>query len=173
MKDLKQLKIPDRLKSLKVDPRGYPIPFFIPIDKDGKPDFKYMDARKQMICVKYKVCMICGQPLNKNEFYYISGPVGLKNKVASDPAMHEECAKFSLEICPHMLFQKAKRTSEDQPEVKDIFMDTKPDQVFLVGARKFEVVNHKGYLISNYSNLFYTQEYRYDKEGKLFEYKVE
>lgn len=127
--------IPKQLQHLKVDERGYPIPFFVPIVK-GKPEFRYMDAKKVDMAIDQHLCHICGKKLHPDYFYFISGPIGLMNGVSSDAAMHRECAEFALEVCPHMLYQKAERKVEESgptPHIKK-----KPDCLFLIKTSKYK-----------------------------------
>jgi hypothetical protein len=107
--------IPANLQHLKLDSRGYPIPFFVPII-DGAPNFKLLDERKQLECIEKRLCPICGKKLFKDYSYVITGPLGYNNKVVTDPPMHRECAEFSLKACPHMYFEKAERKKMSQEE---------------------------------------------------------
>jgi hypothetical protein len=134
--------IPKRMAHLPLDERGYPIPFFTP-HINGKPDFRLSDPKKKEICRKYKKCWICGKPLLAGSFWYITGPIGLANRTVSDEAMHEECARFSLKVCPHMLFEKADRRSDNIPGLvrsPTLALD-KPKVLFLIQADKFKFLD--------------------------------
>lgn len=100
--------IPAFLSHLKVNNNGYPIPYFVAY-KDGKPDFRLLDPQKQVFCATHKKCAICGKKLFDKSYYFISGPEGYKNKVSTDPAMHRQCAEYSINSCPHLHLQKAHR----------------------------------------------------------------
>src|SRR5690348_95410 len=100
--------IPERCKKLKVDHRGYPIPYFVSY-VDGKPDFRLLDSEKQEICVKYHKCAICGEKLTEGAYFFIGGIMTATNEVSTDPPMHRECAEWSLQICPHLYYEKADR----------------------------------------------------------------
>lgn len=131
------IAIPQNLKHLKVDKRGYPIPFFVPIIK-GEPNFRFLDERKQILCLEKKLCPICGTKLCKDYFYFISGPIGLKNCTASDPAMHKECAEFAMKVCPYMFFRKTDR-KEHVPD-DSVHIDEKPDHLFLIRSNKWKII---------------------------------
>lgn len=146
--------IPEHMKHLPLDERGYPIPYFVPI-VDGKPNFKYQDPKKKPICRKYKKCHICGGHLLAKSFWFISGPIGLRNRVSSDEPMHEECARFSLNFCPHLLNYKAERKAIDESLPTQLM--NKPTQVFLVKAD--EVWYADG--IHTMYNPIYTEHYHY------------
>lgn len=131
------VEIPRRMAHLKVDGRGYPIPYFVPY-VNGVPDFRYQDQKKQQACAKHNLCSICGKPLVKKVFWFISGPMGLANAVHSDAPMHEECARFSIAACPHLAFFKAERRTNESPDPNQI--GTKPSTLFLVKANRCEFI---------------------------------
>jgi hypothetical protein len=137
----KSIKIPESLSHLKVDHRGYPIPFFVPI-VNGEPNFKFADQKKQILCIDKGLCHICGIKLIKGVYYFISGPLGLKNKVVTDPAMHKHCAEFALAVCPHMFFEKAERKAE-VPEGPSVHAPGKPSELYLIKSDKYEGKFHK------------------------------
>ena len=37
-----------------------PIPWFVPIDKDGKPDFRARSNARHCEAVRYQLCQMCG-----------------------------------------------------------------------------------------------------------------
>lgn len=128
--------IPKELSHLRLDDRGYPIPFFAPI-VNGKPNFRFQDPMKQLYCMDAGICPICGKKLFKDFCYIISGPMGLKNRVSSDAAMHRYCAEFSMTACPHLYFQKAQRKEDG---VSPFLIKEKPNQLFLVKCSKYKMV---------------------------------
>lgn len=133
------LLIPTELAHLKRDKRGYPIPFFVST-KNGEPQFQLLSGEKQRLCVDNKLCPICGKKLYKEGAYFICGPIGLHNRVSTDPPMHRVCAEFSLQACPHLYFEKAQRREvkgmEDGPPNKE-HMAPKSQELFLAKASKF------------------------------------
>ena len=159
---LESIPLPSRLEKLEKDERGYIIPYFVPRDTSGKPDFKFMDGRKQVICAVNKICMICGQKLEPENFWYILGPLARKQRTSSDPAMHEECARYSLQACPHMHYKKAQRTTDPTIDA-DIISRHKPDVMYLVQAKKYYLVQNKHYLLSEYRDVVHEEQYVYEK----------
>lgn len=143
-----EIPIPQFLNHLKLDHRGYPIPFFVAY-VNGKPDFRMLCERKQHMCVDRKLCSICGKKLH--EFYYfITGPMGLQSCTHSDPPMHKYCAEYSIDTCPHLHFQRAQ--VNDRGDVyKEIDaknyarVKEKPNTLFLIKADKFKLLNMPGY----------------------------
>ncbi len=134
--------IPKRLQHLKTDERGYPIPFFIAYI-DGKADFRLADERKQLLCIKEDLCWICGKKLLKHVYFFITGPLGLKNKTVTDCGMHRECAEFSLQACPHMFYENAERREkgavyEDALTKTKSYLQPKPEELYLIFSDKQE-----------------------------------
>lgn len=138
------LEIPKELAHLKIDNRGYPVPYFVSWI-DGKPEFRFLNAERLDMIIRRKVCHICGKKLPDDFFYFISGPMGLKNKISTDAPMHRLCAQFSLVACPHLYRQKAERRENDALaksliEEKEKHDPGKPDTILLVKADKIKTV---------------------------------
>lgn len=143
------LEIPKELSHLKIDERGYPVPFFVSWI-NGKPEFRYLNNERQEMIIENKLCHICGLKLYKDYSYFISGPVGLQNRISSDAGMHRVCAEFSLRACPHLYLQKAERRQNDELGKKinarhdDVVIKEKPQTLYLIKACKWKPVKHKG-----------------------------
>jgi hypothetical protein len=73
--------LPERIKQLPIDERGYPIPWFVDW-VDGKPEFRAMDGRKLVRAIKERLCWVCGQPLGVN-LAFVAGPMCGINRVSS------------------------------------------------------------------------------------------
>ena len=56
--------LPLRLRKLPLDPRGYPVPWFVAW-VDGVPEFRAVDGRKFVQAVRAKLCWVCGEPLGR------------------------------------------------------------------------------------------------------------
>lgn len=159
--------IPEALAHLKIDERGYPIPFFVS-RPNGKPDFRLLDATKYDLCITKKLCAICGKKVHPGSYYFISGPIGLQNKTCTDSAMHRVCAEFSLKVCPHMYFEKAEYRdggAKDLVPENPFHLQTKPTELFLVKAKKFEPFKREGYSMIKFWPVS-TERYIYEN-GKL------
>jgi len=135
-----KIPIPAFLSHLKVTDKGYPIPYFVAY-VDGKPDFRLLDPQKQVRCADMFLCGICGKKLFKKAYYFISGPQGYTNKISTDPAMHRECAEYSLNACPHLHIQKTVRREkglERLHEEQSDWMADKPETMLLVKCDKYK-----------------------------------
>jgi hypothetical protein len=88
------------MAGLKIDDRGYPIPWFVGYHK-GKPEFRCMDWQKWAHAVKWKVCWVCGNKLHK-PYVFVAGPMCGINRTSSEPPCHLECAQYSARNCPFL-----------------------------------------------------------------------
>lgn len=94
--------LPARIKSLPIDARGYPTPWFVYTNKDGTRDFRVADANKRAIAVRVGKCWICGEQMGKF-LSFVIGPMCAINRNTSEPACHRDCAVFSVKACPFMV----------------------------------------------------------------------
>lgn len=106
--------LPDRLKKLPVDRRGYPVPWFVQWI-DGEPEFRAMDSRKWIQAVKERRCWVCGQLLGKY-VSFVSGPMCGINRTSSEPPSHRECAEWSARNCPFLNMRMPKRREGGLPD---------------------------------------------------------
>lgn len=169
MKKMKNtFSIPPIMRELKIDERGYPIPFFVPII-NGKPEFRFQDVHKQRRCLDEKLCSICGKKLYDKSYWFISGPLGLQNQTASDPPMHEDCARFSITVCPHLIYQNAERRTTPLKEGNAFRNPSqvldKPSEIYLVKADKYNAVRFAGQRIIKFRPK-YKERYAYE-DGRL------
>lgn len=107
------MDIPRRLRQ-RPRFKGMPIPFTTLIGKDGEPDFKVLDMAAVRACFQQRLCALCGQslpmqqPLPGHPFslpmqiVFIGGPVSAEHRCFVDPAMHEDCARYAVSICPYL-----------------------------------------------------------------------
>lgn len=93
--------IPPRVATRPRDPRGYPIPYLQLVREGERVDFRVMDTQRRIQCLSQKLCGICGQKLDET-VCFIGGEQSVKNRLFSDPASHEECARFSMQACPYL-----------------------------------------------------------------------
>ena len=116
-------KLPANMRSLPVSDKGYPIPFFVAVDADGIPDFRIAGRGKFQAAVDGSLCWICGKPLHQTGhrstvagYYYVAGTMAAINNIAAEPAMHRECAEFSVKVCPFLARPNAKRREAGRDE---------------------------------------------------------
>ena len=92
------------MEKLPIDERGYPVPFFVEWI-DGKPEFRIMDAKKLVRCVRERLCWICGGRLFR-EMIFAVGPMCAVNRISSEPPSHRECARYAALACPFLIKPK-------------------------------------------------------------------
>lgn len=122
--------LPDRIKRLPVDARGFPVPWFVEwFHKDGTlydrpdlphaegdyPDFRIVDARKLLIAYTQKRCWICGGPLGR-WFAFTVGPMCAINRISSELPSHRDCARFAARACPFLTKPAVERRETNLPE---------------------------------------------------------
>jgi len=157
-----KIEIPEFLSHLPTY-RGYPIPYFVPKDENGVYQLKYASQQKMDACIKYHKCCVCFKPLITGQYWFISGPMGFKTQSDSHPPMHEQCAKYSLEVCPHLYFEKTHRTT-DEDNAASWQIREKPKKFYLVRAKDFKAFKPDGVtLIVQYNKIFSFEEFVYNK----------
>lgn len=100
---LSSIRIPDRMKHLKVDARGYAIPYGVIIDRDGTVHFAINDEHIRRDSIQRDLCSICGKPLLRGR-WFVGGPLSAFHPQGAfvDPPMHYECSHYALQVCPYL-----------------------------------------------------------------------
>lgn len=136
--------LPDHMKRLQFDDRGYPIPYFVQWI-DGKPDFRVLDQEKFARAARKSLCTICGEQLGIYKSF-VGGPMNLLQLISGEPPMHRDCALFSVQACPFLLLPLAKRRAVNLPgEVGslggpgDVFYEANPGISSIVTCTSFIV----------------------------------
>ena len=103
MADWKAVPIPKRMRGLTKDRRGYPIPFTVMRDSDGRPHFTVNDAERQIKAAKERRCAICGNHLGQI-CWVVGGPLAAFHEMGAyvDLALHDECKTYALKVCPYL-----------------------------------------------------------------------
>jgi len=111
---IRDLPIPDRMRSRPVSSTGYPIPWFVAW-VNGEPDFRIVDTPKVGRAVRGDLCWLCGQTLGRFKAFVI-GPMCAVNRVSSEPPSHRDCAEYAVKACPFLTKPKMRRNDKDVPE---------------------------------------------------------
>lgn len=106
--------LPDSMKHLPIDHRGFPVPYFVAI-VDGVPDHRVMDGSKMPIAIKNKLCWLCGTRLGPVVTFTI-GPMCCITRTISEPPAHSYCSKYAAMACPFLSRPHAKRREAGLPE---------------------------------------------------------
>ena len=95
--------IPDRMKKLPRDARGYPIPYVVLRGPDGAAYFTINDDRRVMQCRRGDLCPICGEKLTRGR-WFLGGPRSAFDARGGyfDGPMHDSCMRYSASVCPYI-----------------------------------------------------------------------
>lgn len=102
--------MPDRIRRLPVDHRGYPIPAFVAW-VDGKPVFPVASEPFLVKAYKEDRCYVCGDKLGRYRASVI-GPMCAVNRTIGEPPCHTDCARFAAINCPFLANPLAARVPE-------------------------------------------------------------
>jgi len=106
--------MPERIRALPKDHRGYPVPYFVAWP-NGKPDHRIMDRAKLWPAMEKKLCWICGQRLGAYLAFPI-GPMCVINRNISEPPSHLDCARFAVKACPFLSIPEKARREKHLPD---------------------------------------------------------
>lgn len=106
------IEIPARLRDRPLY-GDLPVGFYFEwVDEDGalccvsrkpevKPDFRVICPMRWGQCVLKRLCPLCGKPLDY--WAWIIGQVPESDTMTYvDPAMHEDCWRYALQVCPFL-----------------------------------------------------------------------
>ena len=114
-------ELPERMRRLPVDQRGYPVPWFVAwLDEhgnalprgQGKPDFRILAPFAIHEAKQTHRCWICGQTMGRFMAFTI-GSMCAVNRVSAEPPSHTDCADFAARACPFLTRPHAKRRPVD------------------------------------------------------------
>lgn len=111
--------LPDRMRALPLDARGYPVPWFVAWI-DGVPDFRVIGPDKIATAASQKRCWLCGVQLDRWKRFawegaFVIGPMCALNRTTSEPPCHRECAIFAATACPFLTRPNAERRAANLP----------------------------------------------------------
>jgi hypothetical protein len=139
-------ELPPRIKDLPLDPRGWPIPWFVAY-VDGLPDFRVMDREKFFRAIRDRLCWVCGQKLGRWLAFSL-GPMCSVSRTISEPPAHRDCAEWSVQHCPFLANPEMVRRHEDLPtnvdEPAGIAIMRNPGVMALWITRSFEAFRVPG-----------------------------
>ena len=141
MLDLSKTTVPERIKTLPTDERGYPIPWFVYRNSDGKPDFRVAATHKIHEAVSSSLCWICGGALQTSRAFVV-GPLGVVNRVSPEPPSHRSCAVFAATTCPYLTKPNMNRNPrglpfDREPPPGHMILDNKPSAIAVWITRRY------------------------------------
>lgn len=143
--------LPERMKILPIDERGYVVPWFVDwIEKDGQrvPEFRAMNPKKWLFAVRFRMCWVCGDRLGR-WMTFVAGPMCGINRTSSEPPSHLECARWSARNCPFL---------NNPEQIRRFDGDITPDGKMVGG---FGILRNPGVTM-----LWTTQEYDVFPDGQ-------
>lgn len=95
--------MPENMKDLQVDKRGFPAPYIVLRDNQGVPKFTINDDRKVEECIKDNLCSICGKTMGE-DMWMIGGPLSAFHPQGAyvDIPTHKDCGEYALQVCPYL-----------------------------------------------------------------------
>lgn len=146
--DWQSVPMPAGIAARPKDARGFPITFVTLIQSDGRPDFTTVDGGKIMRCIYEDLCGLCGQDLGQGQpVAFIGGPISCSGGNFLDPPMHPECAKYAMQVCPHIAIDTSRYAKPKEGEGRELFQGVspdRPDKFGLYATDAFKVVNYMG-----------------------------
>jgi hypothetical protein len=100
----KDVPIPSLMQKLPKDARGYPIPFVVLYDNEGRPHFTVNDEMKVQECLARKLCAICGSKLENKRYWMAGGPLSAFHPQGRyfDTPVHRQCGEYAMQVCPYL-----------------------------------------------------------------------
>lgn len=125
-KNWKMVPIPERMKELSLDPRGFPVPFII-FRNNGKYYFQINDESRVSQAIDQDLCAICGQKMN-GDTWLVGGPQSAFHPYGCyiDTCTHKECLTYALQVCPYLAAPNYKK----RIDLKNVDPEDFPDRIF-------------------------------------------
>lgn len=130
--------MPERIRALPRDRRGYPVPFFVEWF-DGVPDFRVMNPRSLQAAVQKRLCWICGKPMMR-WCAFVGGPLVVGQRISAEPPSHTDCADFAARVCPFLAIPTAMRREAKIPshgELAGVQVRENPGVAAVIVTRSF------------------------------------
>lgn len=109
------VEIPECLKQLDNDRRGYPIPVTAAVDRDGTPHFTITDQMARRRMIEEDRCHLSGRKLHRGR-WFIGGPMAAFHARGAflDGPMLDEASLFAVQTCPYIAAPKYARRIDDK-----------------------------------------------------------
>lgn len=164
--DIKAVPLPRRMRAMRLDHRGYPVPFIVINDSNGRPVFAANDLLRTRRCERERRCPICGNRLDRVA-WFVAGPLSalLPEGAYNDGPMHYECMEYALKVCPYLAMRMTEYVDPHitAQRVGTIMLDTTmlpgtPPVFIAVQARTWEI-RQRGYGLVLYKPVIEALEY--------------
>ena len=141
----REVPVPLLMAGRPRDERGFPITF-VTLVENGTPDFTTISSEQLVVCIRGRLCGLCGHRLHDGEAAFIGGPGAIEAGAFLDAHMHRECATYAMKVCPHIASPNAhyKKQQPDNREQVEFASTERPDTFFLLVAPWYQVVSYQG-----------------------------
>lgn len=149
------IPMPERMRHLRRDHRGFAIPFFVAWLDDqqrevtppnGVPDFRILSPGRMMLCKRDRLCWLCGQKMGRWLVFAI-GPMCAATRTTLEPPAHLECARYGVQVCPFLTRPRMRRNDVGMPEghwAPGLTIDRNPGVTALWVTRSYETFRVDG-----------------------------
>jgi hypothetical protein len=168
--------MPEKMRRLAVDARGYPIPYFVawldasgaPTKRgEGTPDFRMVSPETFVKCHTERLCWVCGQALGSYKAFVI-GTACVLPRTSSEPPSHDDCADFSARACPFLVHPRQKRRDNRMPEVwhkpPGDMIQSNPRLAIVWTIKRYQLVQVNGRVVFDIGT---PEHVRWYTEGRL------
>jgi hypothetical protein len=142
-------EVPDLMRWLPIDKRGFPVPWFTPRMADGEWNFQVIMPGRIEQALKFRCCWICGKTLFKN-LAFVLGPMCAITRTSSEPPSHCECASFAAKACPFLTRPRMRRApvgEELKVVTPGILLERNPGVCLVWVTRRFTALHASGGLL--------------------------
>lgn len=157
----RDVPVPQRMATRPRDRKGRIVPFFVGYNH-GEPDFRTIAAGRVGECFRAELCWLCGQRMGAHRWFVV-GPMCVANRLSSEPPSHYECARYAVEVCPHLITPSAKRRAVNLPEDAEpppgIGVTRNPGAVVLWESRSYYPVRLETGMLFNLGEPFSAPEW--------------
>jgi hypothetical protein len=118
-KDWRKVPIPDIMKDLPLDSRGYPIPANV-LWMEGKPMFAVNDGAEELALYEEGRCSVSGVKLDEGTARMITSPLNALSIPAriADIPIHIDALNYSMKVCPYLCLNRYYKGISDNKAAK-------------------------------------------------------
>jgi hypothetical protein len=103
MRNWKDIPLPENMKDLPKDKRGYSVPFVVLVDTQGNHHFAVNDENKTEWAIKNDLCSICGNVCGEDKWLIGGAKSAFHPRGAYvDIPVHKSCGEYALKVCPYL-----------------------------------------------------------------------
>lgn len=160
--EYRKMDEPERLSEL---PRfkGLLVPYVTLIDDKGIPQFKMTDPEKIWEIKRDKKCAVCGKPLDYWIAFMVTEEEANTRLVYENPN-HEECLRYSFNVCPWLYYDKSTYSGIDEVEVDGFKINVAHPSRDETNKRPEKMGI---YITNNYKNIILPSRFRVCKVGNV------